>query len=55
MPGMNSKPAKKAAAKPKVTPKAKATPKPKVKPKAKPKKYIDATDREGFLFGRGTL
>ena len=58
MPGMKytmvTKPKKAVAAKPK----PKATPKPTVKTSPKPKKkkkYIDATDREGFMFGRGTL
>ena len=50
--------AKKAA---KPTPKSKVAPKPKVKPKPRPKapapktkKYRDATDIPGFLFGKGT-
>ena len=37
---------------PKPKPKSKVTPSP--KPKKKKKQIIDATDREGFLFGRGT-
>ena len=60
MPGMKytmvTKPKKAVAAKPKATPKPAAKKvAPKVKPKAKPKKYMDATDRPGFLFGRGTV
>jgi hypothetical protein len=53
---------KKAAAKPTTKPATKPTVKPKapikkapMKPKAKPtKKYRDATDIPGFMFGRGT-
>jgi hypothetical protein len=46
--------AKPTSKKPAVKPKAPAT-KPPMKPKAKPtKKYRDATDIPGFMFGRGT-
>ena len=42
--------------KPVAKPKAPAT-KPTVKPKPKPKakQYKDATDRPGFLYGKGTI
>jgi hypothetical protein len=50
---MNTKPAEKT--KPKVAPKPKVKPKPKPKaPAPKTKKYRDATDIPGFLFGKGT-
>lgn len=39
---------------PKPTPKTTVKPKPKPKPKPK-KTYKDATDRPGFLFGKGTI
>ena len=51
--GMAVKP--KAAPKPASKPKPKVTPKPKPKTKPKKKKYMDATDRPGFLFGGGTI
>ena len=43
---------KKPVAKPTVKPKAPVT-KPTAKPK--PKQYKDATDRPGFLYGKGTV
>jgi hypothetical protein len=44
-----------AKTKKKVAAKPKAPAKPAKKAAPKPKKYMDATDRPGFLFGRGTI